>query len=523
MASARAQGITAIGPITPGNCVVFNSITIVKDSGVTCSGATGVTGPVTSTLNGLPIWNSTNGTAVKDGAGQTIAGNYTWSGTQTYSNTNTFNAAANFTSTFQIGGQTFTWPAAGTTVAGLSTSQTFTGANSFGPGNTTVNGNLFTNGGGLQMGSPTGGDKGSGTINVASNLFVNGVVVGTVTSVACNGLTFTVSGTCPPPYSFVNCAITASVASNNLTVTLTDNAGATPTATSPCNIFYRNATQATGSWTQVTTTAATTFTANSGSTFGSTNTTATCTAAASCPFKLWVVAINSGSGTVLGVVDLTNASGVDPLNEGVLLSTTACNACNTATVQATVYSTAAQTNRPFVILGYLEWGSGLATAGTWASAPTSIQTAGPGIPKPGSIVQGPLVAVSTGTATSTNTTKVQANPSVVIAPTMTSNLIRVHAAGNLATNGASISCMAEISRGTTFTAAGTASISTTQAGVGGFSGGPATLDALDTPGTTSATTYVPFLWSGTAVTCAWNATNTSATPQSYIEVYEIMG
>jgi hypothetical protein len=378
---------------------------------------------------------------------------------------------------------------------------------------------------GIQIGSPTGGSKGAGTINVASGFFVNGNPTGggSVTSTICGGVTINTTGTCPPAYGFTNCAITASVASNNLTVTLTDNAGATPSATSPCNIYYRNSTLGTGSWTQVTTTAATTFTANSGSTFGSTNTAATCTAAASCPFKLWVVAINSGAGTVLGVVDLTNASGVDPLNEGVLLSTTACNACNTATVQATVYSTAAQATKPFVILGYLEWGSGLATAGTWASAPTAIQTIGPGIRRPGEIVQGPLVAVSTGTASSTNTTKVQANPSVVITPTMTSNLIRIHAAGNLATSGPSISCMAEISRSTTFTAAGTASISTTQSGVGGFSGAPATLDALDTPGTTSATTYVPFLWSGTAVTCNWNATNTSATPQSYISVEEIMG
>jgi hypothetical protein len=521
MASAIAQGITAIGPITPGNCVVFNSITIVKDSGVTCSGATGVTGPATSTLNGLPIWNSTNGTAVKDGAGQTIAGNYTWGGTQTYSATNTFNAAANFTSTFQIGGQTFTWPAAGTTVAGLGTSQTFTGANSFAPGNTTVNGNLFTNGGGLQMGSPTGGDKGAGTINVSSNLFVNGAVVGTVTSVVCNGLTFTVSGTCPPPYSFVNCAITASVASNNLTVTLTDNAGGTPSATSPCNIYYRNATQGTGSWTQVTTTAATTFTANSGSTFGSTNTTATCRAAASCPFKLWVVAINSGSGTVLGVVDLTNASGVNPLNEATLITTTACSACNTATAIGTVYSTAAQATKPFVILGYLEWGSGLATAGTWASAPTAIQTIGPGVAKPGQVIQSQFCCLGSVSVVTTSGTTFAAgantNVTATITPTMASNPIRMtwSTTSSNSSPGQNFCQMADTSGPTAVGSQGELTTPTGGAAwpwmlVGG---------GYDTPGVTTAKTY--------AVRC-WTSTGTSSTPaltangaMEYID--EIMG
>lgn len=58
-----------------------------------------IVGPGSSTLNGLPLWANTAGTQLKDGAGQTIAGNYTWGGTQTYSAVNTFNANATFNST----------------------------------------------------------------------------------------------------------------------------------------------------------------------------------------------------------------------------------------------------------------------------------------------------------------------------------------------------------------------------------------------------------------------------------------
>lgn len=37
-ASAMAQStVTVIGPITPGDCVTFNSTTVIKDAGVTCN------------------------------------------------------------------------------------------------------------------------------------------------------------------------------------------------------------------------------------------------------------------------------------------------------------------------------------------------------------------------------------------------------------------------------------------------------------------------------------------------------
>jgi hypothetical protein len=76
-------------------------------------------------LNGLPLWANTLGTQLKDGAGQTIAGAYTWGGAQTFSASNVFNASNTFvgntwsgaqagtfniTGTFQVGGITLTLP-----------------------------------------------------------------------------------------------------------------------------------------------------------------------------------------------------------------------------------------------------------------------------------------------------------------------------------------------------------------------------------------------------------------------------
>jgi hypothetical protein len=39
---AHAQPVTVIGPVTPGDCALFNSVTILKDAGFNCSGSGGL-------------------------------------------------------------------------------------------------------------------------------------------------------------------------------------------------------------------------------------------------------------------------------------------------------------------------------------------------------------------------------------------------------------------------------------------------------------------------------------------------
>lgn len=238
------------------------------------------------------------------------------------------------------------------------------------------------------------------------------------------------------PGSITNCTLTGTVSANALTIALKTQAGADPTSTTPCVVSFRSATIATGDYTAVLVTAATSFaTATSGSTFGSTNAT---------PFRLWITAWNNAGTVVLGVSNQSTATQIYPLNEAAVQSSTACNACSNATAAGTFYTTAAQTSKATRILGYMDWSSGLTTAGTWASGPTTIQMFGPGVKKPGDVVQriygGITTAVTnTNTYTISNTAPVPANGTIAFAfpavtATSTANYLRVTSNLILSTN-----------------------------------------------------------------------------------------
>jgi hypothetical protein len=307
--------------------------------------------------------------------------------------------------------------------------------------------------------------------------WITAVGTGTVTSVANDGSikssiasngAITATGTLGlwgEPGSITNCTIGASVSGGALTVSLLGQNGSTPSASNPCIISFRSATAATGNYTYVQVTAATTFsTATSGSTFGASNSTA---------FRLWIEAFNNAGTVVLGVSRQSTSTQIFPLNEGAVQSSTACNSCGTATSAGVFYSTAAQTSEAIRILGYLEWGSGLATAGTFASGPTTIQLFGPGVKKPGDIMQ----TVQSTSATTTT---------VAISPTAAPNLVKVAvtATMNLSTSGSNSS--AQITRNAS-------GIGRSQpAGNSGTSATtvmPVALTFIDAPATTSSTTY----------------------------------
>lgn len=85
--------------------------------------------------------------------------------------------------------------------------------------------------------------------------------------------------------------------------------------------------------------------------------------------RLIVLAIDNAGTIELAVVN--QAGGVN-LDETTLISTTAIDA--TADSANVIYSTTARTNVPFRVVGYVE--STQATAGTWATSPSTIQGAG---------------------------------------------------------------------------------------------------------------------------------------------------
>lgn len=175
-----------------------------------------------------------------------------------------------------------------------------------------------------------------------------GVVVPAGSSdIFCNGTNIVSNA---PPTTQVTSKIqpvTASVASNALTVTV-----------NPTTLDFRSATL--GSGVVNTRTIATVLSAvvPSGATLGTANATLS---------KVMILAIDNA-----GTVEVAVCNGSLALDESTLISTTALSA--DADSASVIYSTTARTNVPFRIVGFVE--STQATAGTWATAPSKIQGVG---------------------------------------------------------------------------------------------------------------------------------------------------
>jgi hypothetical protein len=239
----------------------------------------------------------------------------------------------------------------------------------------------------------------------------------------------------------VNLQLNGTVATNALTVAIKGNNGSDPSASNPVLIPFRSTTIGTGAPVIASLQAALSFTINSGSTMG-------CTNALAC--RLWILAINSGtdgSPTVtLCAMNASVATQVYAINEGVLqTSQSGTGGGNSAGL---VYcGVSAVTSKPIRILGYMELTE--TTAGTWATNPTFIQLFGPGINKPGDVVQS--VYMSTATPTSdTGTSFVISAVTQAITPTSAANLVKVAAFGTIqVNNNGTAGCTAQVQRGST--------------------------------------------------------------------------
>jgi hypothetical protein len=152
-----------------------------------------------------------------------------------------------------------------------------------------------------------------------------------------------VLGAYPQIYS-----VTASVASSALTVTL-----------NPCALDFRATPITSGTVNTRTVGSAISVVVSSGSTLG------TVSAQQS---RIVVLALDNAGTIELAVV---NISGGNNLDETTLISTTAEGGAGAADSANVVYSTTARTSLPFRVVGYVE--STQATAGTWATAPSTIQ------------------------------------------------------------------------------------------------------------------------------------------------------
>jgi len=144
--------------------------------------------------------------------------------------------------------------------------------------------------------------------------------------------------------------ISASVASNALTI-----------SASALTLDFRSTTLGSGTVTTVTGTPAN-LVISSGSTLGTVN---------AVQSRIVVLALNNAGTIELAAV---NIAGGNDLSETGVISTTAEGGAGAADSNNVIYSTTARTNVAYRVIGYID--STQATAGTWATAPSTIQGIG---------------------------------------------------------------------------------------------------------------------------------------------------
>lgn len=155
-------------------------------------------------------------------------------------------------------------------------------------------------------------------------------------------------------FTLENCSISATVGSNALTVALKDSAGNDPSVGSPVVIGFRSTTATDSAYVIRTVTSALSVVISSGSSLGTSN---------GVQANLKVYAIDNAGTVVLGVIN-------GGLNEESVQSSTAEGGAGAADSAGVLYTTAAQTSK--AVRGIANILVTEATAGTWATAPSSV-------------------------------------------------------------------------------------------------------------------------------------------------------
>ena len=196
-----------------------------------------------------------------------------------------------------------------------------------------------------------------------------------------------------PNSNMVNGTIAHSRSGNAETIAIKTASGGDPSTTDPVSIIFRDTDPATGGYSTITLTAATSVTISSGSTLGCTNNIA---------FRLWLVAFNDAGTLRLGVIKPASAGGIFRLSGFGIASSTAEGGAGAADSAQVFYTGTAVTSKAYTVLGYSTWEAGLAAVGTWGTAPSRIQLYGPGVNLPCDRVQ-LVYATSGGSATASTT------------------------------------------------------------------------------------------------------------------------
>lgn len=155
----------------------------------------------------------------------------------------------------------------------------------------------------------------------------------------------------------VNLSLSATVASNALTIAIKGNDGNDPSASNPVYIPFRSATANSGDVDVLTLTAATSVVVSSGSTLGTTS---------AVLANLVVVGFNDAGTFRLGIINPT--SGIQIIDG--IASSTAEGGAGAADSAGVFYTGTAVASKAYTVLGRISITE--ATAGTWATAPSSV-------------------------------------------------------------------------------------------------------------------------------------------------------
>lgn len=210
---------------------------------------------------------------------------------------------------------------------------------------------------------------------------------------------------------------------NAETISIKTKAGNVPSADDPVIFAFRDVTANSGAQIVVRAIGALSLTISSGSTLGMANTVLS---------RLWLTAFYDAGVLRLGLVNTRSGVNIMPLKDDDLQSATAEGGSGGADSAQVIYSEATLASKAMRLVGYLEYT--LATAGTWNTAPSKIQPFGPGVPRPGEVVQtqhSQSGAVATGTTTAphndTAMTSTQGDQymSQAITPTSAANVLEI--------------------------------------------------------------------------------------------------
>jgi hypothetical protein len=277
-----------------------------------------------------------------------------------------------------------------------------------------------------------------------------------------------------------NVQLNATVSGNALTISLKDRNGNDPSTASPIVLAFADPTIAGGDPVIRAITSALSITVPSTATIGTVSGQAA---------RLWIGLFDNAGTPVLGVYNSLNSTGPSIACWDETSPATGTAIAGGSNTPQTWYTNGTVTSKSFRVLGYVE--ATEAVAGTWATAPSKVRLFGPGVKRPGDVVQEIASTIATGDTTASASFVALTNNRITIPIQSSANVIKVEAAGNLGYNNAG-SVSLQLSRGVvanTGLLGNLAQLSRTDNTSTGNNVSPAYMFDLDIPNTAGNVTY----------------------------------